>query len=230
MDDVTQALESFSGIARLFPLPNLVLFPSIVQGLHMFEPRYREMTADALADDRLLALVLLREGWEADYEGRPPVHQVCCVGRIVGDEQLDDGCYNLQLLGLRRARIVEELTPSRAYRIARIELLWDCNTPNWHVDAELRRKLERAIAAWCPGHESTAGVARKVLASNLGLGVVCDLLTHTLPLNIAAKQELLERLDVAERARHLLRCMSETEPVKPGTSSKSTFLPDFSAN
>ena len=56
-------LNQFCGTARLFPLPNLVLFPSVIQPLHIFEPRYRQMMADALDGDRLLALVLLKPGW-----------------------------------------------------------------------------------------------------------------------------------------------------------------------
>ena len=53
------ALRDFSGTAKLFPLPNLVLFPHVIQGLHVFEPRYRQMTADALAGDGLIAIVML---------------------------------------------------------------------------------------------------------------------------------------------------------------------------
>src|SRR5437660_754635 len=102
-------LQNFSGTARLFPLPNLVLFPALVQGLHIFEPRYRQMTADALAGDRLIALALLRPGWEAHYAGKPDLYTVACLGKIVGDEQLADGRYNLQVRGLRRVRIVREI-------------------------------------------------------------------------------------------------------------------------
>src|SRR5205085_1976564 len=96
-------LKQFSGMARLFPLPNVVLFPQVVQPLHIFEPRYREMTADALADDRLIAMALLQPGWEADYEGRPPIHPICCLGRIFAEKHLPDGRYNLLLRGLTRA-------------------------------------------------------------------------------------------------------------------------------
>jgi uncharacterized protein len=59
-DSIT--LVNFSGIARLFPLPNLVLFPQVVQGLHIFEPRYRQLMADVLVADQLMALILLKPG------------------------------------------------------------------------------------------------------------------------------------------------------------------------
>ena len=76
MSDDLSPLTHFAGTARLFPLPNLVLFPHVMQPLHVFEPRYRQMTADALTGDRLIGLVLLKPGWEADYEGKPAVPDV----------------------------------------------------------------------------------------------------------------------------------------------------------
>ena len=66
----------------LFPLPNVVLFPNVFLPLHIFEPRYRAMVADALKGDRLIGMVLLRPGWESDYEGRPPVFPTGCAGLI----------------------------------------------------------------------------------------------------------------------------------------------------
>ena len=73
-DDLSFSVESFSGTARLFPLPNLVLFPHVMQPLHIFEPRYRSMLEDALASDGLIAMALLAPGWENDYEGRPNLY------------------------------------------------------------------------------------------------------------------------------------------------------------
>src|SRR5438445_4483396 len=102
-------LQNFDGIARLFPLPNLVLFPFVIQPLHIFEERYRRMTADALAGDRLIGMVLLRPGFEAEYAGRPAIHSVACLGRIVADKRLEDGRYNLLLRGLARVRIAAEI-------------------------------------------------------------------------------------------------------------------------
>src|SRR5262249_6167709 len=105
MHDGQEPLANFGGTVRLFPLPNVVLFPQAIQPLHVFEPRYRQMTADALASDRLITLVLLQPGWETDYAGTPEICSVACVGQVVADQGLPDGRYNLLLRGLRRARI-----------------------------------------------------------------------------------------------------------------------------
>src|SRR5262245_52740264 len=96
--------KRFAGTARLFPLPNLVLFPNVAQPLHIFEPRYRQLMADALADDRLITMALLRPGWEQDYHKSPPLYPVACVGRIAQEQRLPDGRFNLLLQGLCRAR------------------------------------------------------------------------------------------------------------------------------
>ena len=103
----------------LFPLPNVVLFPNVFLPLHIFEPRYRAMVADALEGDRLIGMVLLRPGWEGDYEGRPPVFPTGCAGLITHHERLPDGRYNIVLRGLEKFRILDE-DASRSYRIARV--------------------------------------------------------------------------------------------------------------
>ena len=101
----------------IFPLPNVVLFPNVFLPLHIFEPRYREMVADALDGDRMIGMVLLRPGWESDYEGRPPVFPIGCAGLITHHERLPDGRYNIILRGLQKFRIQGEEN-GNSYRVA----------------------------------------------------------------------------------------------------------------
>src|SRR5262249_25384603 len=162
------SLKDFKGTARLFPLPNLVLFPSVIQPLHVFEPRYRQMMADALDDDRLLALVLLRPGWEEDYHLRPPVHAVACLRAITNEERLPDGPYNVPLRGLGRIRLVEELPPARLYRCARAEVLDDVPAPPG-AECQLREGLARRVPDWFAGHPGALEQARQLLQSSLPL-------------------------------------------------------------
>ncbi|HEX3725489.1 MAG TPA: LON peptidase substrate-binding domain-containing protein, partial [Pirellulales bacterium] len=103
-DDLTFAPEQFSGRARLFPLPSLVLFPHVVQPLHIFEPRYVELLRDALEGDRMITMALLDRGWETNYEGRPAIAPVACLGRVVSWQAQPNSRYNLLLLGLCRVR------------------------------------------------------------------------------------------------------------------------------
>src|SRR6185503_6398161 len=108
--------RGFSAVP-LFPLPNVVLFPRAVLPLHIFEERYKAMTADALEGDRCIAMALLRPGWEKCYYGRPAIEPVVCIGKILSHERLPDGKYNFLLQGEARARIVRE-HGDQPYRLA----------------------------------------------------------------------------------------------------------------
>src|SRR5512135_1047012 len=109
-------------IIPIFPLPNVVLFPTVFLPLHIFEPRYRAMVRDALVGDRIIGMTLLRPGWDANYEGSPAVYPVGCAGLITHADRLGDGRYNIVLQGLEKFRIAVE-EESVEYRRARIEPL-----------------------------------------------------------------------------------------------------------
>src|SRR3954447_23286620 len=99
MDD---DVREFDGTCRLFPLPGVVLFPHAILPLHVFEPRYRQMTEDALSGDKLVTIVRLRPAGATlseppDTLGSPPIERVACVGRILQHERLPDGRFGLLL-------------------------------------------------------------------------------------------------------------------------------------
>src|SRR5690348_5066740 len=87
----------------LFPL-NVVLFPGMALPLHIFEPRYRKLTADCLADQAPFGVVLAMP--EGEFGQEVPA-RVGTLARIVDYEQLPDGCYNILTVGTRRFEIVE---------------------------------------------------------------------------------------------------------------------------
>src|SRR5688500_2936810 len=122
----------------LFPLPNVVLFPRAVLPLHIFEERYKAMTADALRGDRQIAMALLRPGWERDYYQKPAVEPVVCIGTILTHEKLPDGKYNFLLQGHTRARVVREI-PGKPYRLATLEPI--AETEVMEIDLEAERRL-----------------------------------------------------------------------------------------
>src|SRR5450432_958575 len=99
MERLSDSVEDESLIVPLFPLPNVVLFPRAVLPLHIFEQRYKAMTAAALRGEKLIAMALLKPGWEKNYYSRPEIEPVVCVGRIVAQEKLGDGTYNFLLQG-----------------------------------------------------------------------------------------------------------------------------------
>jgi len=231
MSDDLLSPGAFDGSVRLFPLPNLVLFPAVIQPLHIFEPRYRRMTTDALAGDHLLAIALLRPGWEEDYEGRPPVHPVACLGKIVADQRLDDGRYNLVVRGLRRVRLLDEIATPEPYRTARVELLEETGTLAADAAVALRAQLGEHLPRWVPPKTAMREQFRKLLDSDVPTGLLCDVFSFALPIEVALKQQLLEELDVSARARRLVEVLQEQAPIpEPDPTAERRFPPDFSAN
>jgi Lon protease-like protein len=131
----------------IFPLPNVVLFPNVFLPLHIFESRYRDMVKDALASDRIIGMVLLQPGFEANYEGRPPVYPVGCAGVITHSEPLPDGRFNIVLRGIEKFRMVGE-DESRPYRLAHIEAVPEvANQTECAAIKQHRQRLEALLAA-----------------------------------------------------------------------------------
>jgi Lon protease-like protein len=170
-------------LVRLFPLPNVVLLPETTVPLHVFEPRYRRMLADALDSDRLIGMQLLRTDGEGGGGNRPGVCSIGCAGEVVHHEPLGDGRSNILLRGAFRYRIEREPATDAPYRVAEVTPLPVRPLP--HVDrggrgpAELRRLLAESVrrladAAGRPGARalsqrlSDEGLVNEA-ASRLGL-------------------------------------------------------------
>ena len=220
--------EQFSGTARIFPLPNLVLFPHVIQPLHIFERRYCLMLEDALRSDQLVAMGLLEPGWENDYEGCPPIAPTLCLGRVVSVSQQPDGLYNILLAGLRRARLLRELPSENSFRRGEVELLDDLYRPGGADErARLRRHLLECYLHWLPQGKATVEHVEQLRVSQITLGALIDILAFTMPIDIKIKRELLEELDIDRRARRLIRFLTPQEDVY---LSDANFPPPFSLN
>ena len=126
----------------IFPLPSVVLFPNVFLPLHIFEPRYRQMIADALAGDRIIGMVTLRPGHEEEYEGTPPIYATGCSGLITHSEKLDDGRYNIILRGIEKFSIHSEEMPAvgRQYRNAVITPIDEAVRPTDRDELRRERK------------------------------------------------------------------------------------------
>src|SRR5438132_3683101 len=199
MSDEESPLAGFTGSARLFPLPNVVLFPHVVQPLHIFEPRYRQMTAEALEGDRLIGLTLLQPGWEGDYAGNPPLHAVGCLGSIVAEQRLEEGRFNILLRGVSRFRIDHEVVHAKQYRLGRVSLLEDASAPGPETARKFRRRLLKIVPSWVSSQGLVLDRFRKLIKSEIPVGALCDIIAFALPLDVAFKQELLEELRVEKR-------------------------------
>jgi Lon protease-like protein len=181
----------------LFPLPNVVLFPGVYLPLHIFEPRYRAMVVDALDGDRMIGMVLLRPGFEDDYEGRPAVFDVGCAGVITHHERLPDGRFNIVLQGTERFRIADE-DHSRPYRIARVESLPDVvDSPPLEVRS-VRQRLESLVTVMVERNRGELSIPPSMTDVD-----VIHALAQYLELAPLEKQALLEMDGLLRRASAL---------------------------
>jgi uncharacterized protein len=194
----------------LFPLPNVVLFPRAVLPLHIFEERYKAMTADALAGDRQVAMALLKSGWEKNYYHRPVIEPIVCVGTILSHERLPDGKYNFLLQGHTRARIVEEVGDG-PYRTALLEPLAETNALEIDLGEE-RRQLDRLFRAGLLGGTPIGRQLRRLLAGTVRTGDVADLVAFNYIEDVALKQSLLEERDVRRRVRRVIQSIEASQP------------------
>jgi len=178
----------------LFPLPQVVLFPRVTRPLLIFEARYRDMVADALKGDGIIGAILLRPGFEREYDGRPPVYDIGCAGEIVEYEQLPDGRYAILLRGVTAFRIVRE-RPGKTYRLARVEPV-PAQLPA--ADAgplkAARERLGRAIYA----------AGQDTPDESLEDADFVDVAAQTLRMPEETRQALLEQPRVLARATALL--------------------------
>ena len=188
-------------VIPLFPLPNVVFFPRTYLPLHIFESRYRRMVRDAAASHQMIGMVLLKEGWETDYEGAPPIFPTGALGRMVTVQPLSDGRFNILLQGLSRFEIQEELG-AESYRQGRIRLA-DFSAPEKKLPSDVRAELVKLVGNFLLSRED--GVA---LANFLKQPVDDETLVYNLSFALdftpLEKQFLLEANSLVQQARRLL--------------------------
>ena len=222
-------LRGFDNVCRLFPLPEVVFFPHAVLPLHIFEPRYRQMTEEALASDRLIAMVQTSPGSDREGGDDPPVESIACIGKVFDFRRLPDGRFNLLLVGLKRVRILRELPRDRLYRRAEVELLEDVYSED--VLDSLRSELIEAYRCAASGSKTLDDELSSLFDRPLPLGVVTDLMGHSLGLPPSVKQSFLAETRVETRARRLIAILRDRSPRgRQGAGDADWFPPPFSLN
>ncbi|MFK7737856.1 MAG: LON peptidase substrate-binding domain-containing protein [Pirellulaceae bacterium] len=226
--------DDFSGTVRLFPLPNLVLFPHVVQPLHIFEPRYCDMLTESVATDKLIAMALLKTGWEPQYKSRPEVAKTICVGKIISHTPTEDGRHNILLLGMKRAEIIREHESKKSFRAADVKICDDLYPAEdaggrEHLIQRLRDLFSRIVPEGFAAQESF----QQLVGQDLPLGILTDTITYALNLPLSIKQQLLAEFNVDIRSRLLIRCLEQQlksrESTEPSTMTDE-FPPKFSQN
>jgi Lon protease-like protein len=199
----------------IFPLAGALLFPRSQLPLHIFEPRYRAMVRDALASDRLIAMVQPKDGEEP-----PTLFDIGCIGRISACDELDDGRFNIVLEGLSRFRIAREASVGTPYR----QVDADRSGFDEESDAVLgiaqRAEVEREARTYADSlgylvdWDSVARLDDEMLVNG-----ICQIA----PLDVGSKQALLEARDLPLRADLLVQFMQFQRMAPGGVDGPETM-------
>jgi len=183
----------------VFPLPNVVLFPKTYLPLHIFEPRYRAMVSDAAMSGQCIGMALLKEGWETDYYGHPPVFSVGCVGRLASVQPLADGRSNILLQGLERFAIEREWY-DKSYREATISLT--VRGTETTLDPMVRQRLFTILESYLLSRDDVA-TWQELFRGEVSDEIVVNTLSSYLECTPLEKQFLLEADSLHQQARRL---------------------------
>lgn len=180
----------------VFPLPRVVFFPGTALPLHLFEPRYRQMAEDCLErGPKAMAVTLLAPGWEDDYEGDPPIHEIAGAGRIVGHQLRPDGTHDIILHGLHRVRLEEIHDADVPYRVARAIPIEDVGTAS---SSDMLAMMAVAMSVATRVRERQSDFSLQVSAE-LPPGRAADVVADQLVVTPENRQRILQAIDVKER-------------------------------
>lgn len=186
----------------LFPLPSTVFFPSTDLPLHIFEPRYRQMIDEALEGNGEIGMVLLKPGWESNYNAKPDIAQIGCFGTIDRHTKFPDGKYNILLKGVSRFQVVTEFD-GKPYRRAEIKSLKEENDEDiaGKDHAEKNKLIEHTQEFTSLLPDSRPEKIDSVLQSCKLLSELVDQLAYRLDITVEQKQSFLQELDVQKRVQ-----------------------------
>jgi uncharacterized protein len=203
------AAAAFSGIVHLsrtlripiFPLPGAILFPRSQLPLHIFEPRYREMVRDAIDGDGRIGMI---QPHRVDDDNQAPLYGAGCLGEVVSIEELDDGRFNIVLLGTNRFRYLRDVDTDTSYRCAEVDITaFDDEEPDALSLAE-RAEVEREARRL--GDAMGLAVDWDAV-SRLDDEMLVNAIAQVAPFDVGAKQALLEQATLTGRTDLLVQLM-----------------------
>jgi Lon protease-like protein len=185
----------------IFPLQGAILFPRSQLPLHIFEPRYRDMVRDAVEGTGRIAMIQPQRG---DDDNKAPLYDVGCVGEIVSLEELEDGRFNIVLLGSHRFRLIREIEGEALYRCAEVDI--DTFNDDEPEPLSLGERAEVEQEARRLG-DAMGLVVDWAAVSRLDDEMLVNAIAQVAPFDVGAKQALLQQESLAERADLLVQLM-----------------------
>jgi Lon protease-like protein len=190
----------------VMPLPGVLLFPNALLPLHIFEPRFREMLARALDDNRMLCVALVkpeRQQWRTSAD----FFSVSTIGLIRACVERSDGTSDLILQGIRRVKF-SDFEQEAPFPIARIKPLKTRAKPTVETDA-LATKVVELDARLKSSERALPEKIDRYLGEMSDPEMLADLIASTFVTGATRRQQLLEELDLNNRLRLLIQYLRE---------------------
>ena len=203
-------------LIAVFPLPGALLLPRGQMPLNIFEPRYLAMIDDAFRDGHRLIGMIQPDVTHSQDENRPALFRVGCAGRITQLAETGDGRYVLELTGIARFKVVEELTVQTPYRQCKVDFFAfaDDFTARKGEDAVNREALLEVLTDFLKANNLKVDWEGVESAPNEAL---VNALAMMSPYGPAEKQAMLEAPDLKTRAE-ILVAVTEMDLAKKRTS------------
>src|ERR1700682_3745489 len=219
MNTAYRGPEAVPDVTPCFPLPGALLLPRGQMPLNIFEPRYLAMIDDALRAGHRLIGMIQPDTTHPGHESKPNLFKVGCVGRITQIAETGDGRYLLQLTGIARFRVEEELSTDTPYRQCRVSYAPFINdfTPRKGEEGVDRESLLQSLSEFLKANNLKADWDGMENAPNEAL---VNALAMMSPYGAPEKQALLEAPDLKTRAE-ILVALTEIELAKKTSGSES---------
>jgi uncharacterized protein len=236
--EVLNTLKQFSGRAPILSLPGEVLFPHILLPLHVTDPSYCALVADAVHGGGLIALAVPRPGWEVQRDcEHTALFETVCLGQITAETQFPDGEFSFAIQGLSRARIVSEEPGTLPYRVGQLELLEEKYPSNGVLDRRLRQRELLFGLRNLFGKMDLDSILHHAIDADVPLGGLCDVIAYSLELDPCVALGILEEQNVDLRSDLVLECLHNLstpvslQPTGPSLDDCPVgYPPPFSRN
>jgi len=113
-------MKKFPKIIPIFPLSNFIIFPKTSVPLNIFEPRYIDMINDSMKSNKFIGMIQPKNS--NNNQSEPILHDIGCLGKITSFKETEDGRYLIELKGLIRFKILQEIKNSKSYREYEIDI------------------------------------------------------------------------------------------------------------
>jgi uncharacterized protein len=220
MNTTYKVPEALPDVIAVFPLPGALLLPRGQMPLNIFEPRYLAMIDDALRSaHRMIGMIQPDPAHPGTDQNKPNLFRIGCLGRVTQFAESGDGRYLIQLTGIARFRISEELSVSTLYRQCRVNYqpFTDDFVARKGEEEVDRKALLRALTDFLKANKLKADWEGIENAPNEAL---VNALAMMSPYDVAEKQAMLEAPDLKTRAEILI-AVTEIELAKSKTPGET---------